>query len=111
MRQSYTAVVARNEPWEGEMATQAYEAPWAGEAIFFVRLLEASGPVAGTVARVQISPDGMRWVDEGTAVAFPGATEIVTFARVRHFGSHLRLWARLPDGASCKILVTLDLKE
>ena len=39
MRRSYTAVVARNEPLAGEWATEPYEAGWATEALFFVRLL------------------------------------------------------------------------
>lgn len=111
MRQSYTAIVARNEPWQGASATEPYEAAWAGEAIFFVRLLEASGPIAGTEAVVQISPDGMRWVDEGTRFPMPVEAGPVTFGKVAHFGTHLRLRAELPAGASAKVLVTLDLKE
>ena len=39
---SVTATVTRNELWEGEAATEPYEASWATEAIFFVRSLEAA---------------------------------------------------------------------
>ena len=34
VRRSYTAIVERNVRWEGEFATEPYEAAWASEAIF-----------------------------------------------------------------------------
>lgn len=34
MRQSHTAVVERNQCWEGEFATERYEVGWSPEAIF-----------------------------------------------------------------------------
>ena len=40
LRRSYTAVVERNTLWQGEFATEPYEAAWATEAIFFVRALD-----------------------------------------------------------------------
>ena len=54
IRQSYTAVVERNTVWSGPFTTEPYEAGWAGEAIFFVRALEAHGVPPGAAARVQI---------------------------------------------------------
>ena len=39
LRRSYTAVVERNALWQGDFATEPYEAAWASEAIFFVRAL------------------------------------------------------------------------
>jgi hypothetical protein len=108
LRESFTAVLAQGEIWSGQAATEPYEAGWAGEAMFFLRLLEGSGE--GAVAAVQVSPDGMHWADEGTRMGFPAGPDEVAFCRVRHFGQYLRLAASLPGGASCKVLVTLSVK-
>ena len=110
MRHSHTAVVERNRVWKGTFETEPYEAAWAGEAIFFVRTLEASGPVADVHARVQISPDGMHWCDEGACVPLRGEPG-VAFGRVRHFGHYLRLVGELPEGAEVRVIVYLSLKE
>ena len=75
-----------------------------------MRALEVSGSLAGCEARAQISPDGMHWCDEGTSVALP-AGEGVTFVRVGHFGTYLRLAGELPEGAEMKVIVYLVLKE
>ncbi len=109
-RQSYTAVIERNTVWSGSFATEPYEAAWAGEAVFFVRALEADGVPAGASARVQISPDGMHWCDEGTRLLLPAVSEAITFARVRDFGSWLRLAGELPPQARVRIIVYLTLK-
>jgi hypothetical protein len=111
LKRSFTATVARDELWRGSAATEPYEAAWASEAIFFVRLLEASGPVGEARAAVQISPDGMHWVNEGTEFGFPQQPGEVTFGRVKHFGGYLRIAATLPEGAECRVLVALALKE
>jgi hypothetical protein len=108
LRRSFTATVARNELWEGEAATEPYEASWATEAIFFVRALEASGH-AGR-GRVQISPDGIHWCDEGTSFALPARAGEVTFGRVSHFGGYLRLAAEFSPRSTCKVIVALSLK-
>ena len=71
---AYTAVIERNRSWKGAFETEPYEAAWAGEAIFYVRALEANDVPEGTPARVQISPDGMRWCDEGTSFPLPTGT-------------------------------------
>lgn len=110
MRQSFTAVVERNVTWQGDFTAEPYEAAWATEAIYFVRVLKASNLPPGIVARVQISPDGIHWCDDGTVV--PLATQPgVTFGRVSHFGGYLRLIGKLPDGAKLTVLVYLSLKE
>jgi hypothetical protein len=106
VRRSVNAVVERNVVWSGPFETEPYEAGWASEAVFFVRSLKGGG--GGAVARVQITPDGMHWCDEGTALALPGAGE-TTFCKVTNFGNWLRL-----AGATEKpitVLVTLSLKE
>jgi hypothetical protein len=80
IRESQTAVIARNERWSGAAATEPYEAGWATEAVIFIRALADAPGLAG-MAHVEISPDGMRWVS-----------------------------THLPDGAELTVLVTLHLK-
>lgn len=109
LRESQAAVIARNETWSGSAATEPHEAGWAGEAIIFVRALEDAKGDPGS-ASVQLSPDGMRWVAEGTTFKLPKRRDEVTFARIAHFGTWLRIAAELPEGASVKVLVTLHLK-
>jgi hypothetical protein len=110
LRESQTAVVARNEAWSGKVATEPYEAGWAREAVIFVRALAAEDVPASCEARVQISPDGIRWVDEGSRFPLPVDTEAVTFVKVAHFGNWLRIAAELPERSSMKALVTFHLK-
>ncbi len=111
LAQSIAAVVCRNERWTGSSATEPYECGWAREAIVFVRALATPSLPSGTLARVQVSPDGMHWADEGTTLALPEADGELCFARVSHFGGWLRLVASLPEGAGITLLVTLHLKE
>ncbi|MHB1132033.1 MAG: hypothetical protein ACYC4L_06540 [Chloroflexota bacterium] len=109
--QSYTAVVERSQPLTGEFATEPYEAGWAREALLFVRYHEETEGSPTVRARVQISPDGIQWADEGTALPtmdHPG----VYFAKVSHFGNWLRLAGQVePAGAECMALVYVTLKE
>ena len=111
MRESHTAVVERNVQWRGDFVVEPYEVAWAGEAIYFVRALDVDSAPGDINARVQISPDGMRWVDEGTTLALPTAPDAVTFVRVTHFGGWLRLVGELPDDARLTVIVYLVLKE
>ena len=108
LRESYTAIVERSQELRGSFATEPYECGWAGEAIFFVRILERVGSLEGVTLRVQISPDGIRWCDEGTSVTL-GEAE-VAFCKVSHFGNWLRLAGRLPESASMRAIIALSLK-
>lgn len=110
LRETHTAVIARNEVWTGSAATEPYEAGWATEAIVWFRALSLEGAIGSTVARVQISPDGMRWIDEGSTLQVPARENDVGFARVSHFGNWLRLVVDLPAGVTLKALVTVTLK-
>jgi hypothetical protein len=110
MREAYTAIIAQGEDWTGTVATEPYEAPWALEAVVFLRLLDGTRAPANVPVSVQISPDGMNWCDEGTTLPLPEAPDQVTFAKVGHFGQYLRLAATLPAGATCTVLATLSLK-
>lgn len=107
--ENITAIVGRNETWSGQAASEPYEAGWAREAVFFVRALKApTGP--SPRAEVEISPDGMHWVPEGTSFDMPAGRDGVAVARVSHFGNWLRVTARFAPGAEATVLVTLHLK-
>lgn len=110
MRENFTAVVVQGEVWSGRCESQPYEAPWASEAVLFLRVLDGSVVGDGAFVRVQVSPDGMHWADEGTKVRVPKHDE-VSFAKISHFGQYLRLAAHLPDGVSVTLLATLNLKS
>lgn len=110
MRDAYTAILVQGEEWAGYRESEPYEAPWASEVVLFLRLLDGTTTSGGAKGRVQISPDGINWVDEGTQIDIPVGDE-VTFAKVSHFGQYLRLVATLPDGDRCRLLATLSLKS
>lgn len=104
-----TAVIARNELWEEHAATEPFEAGWAREAVIFVRALKQ--PVGRQPkAKVEISPDGIHWIPEGTEFELPASKNAITFARMSHFGNWLRIAAELESGSSSTVLVTLHLK-
>lgn len=110
MRQSQTIVLERNTEWSGEFATEPCEVAWATEAIFFIRALEVNGIRAGDSVRIQLSPDGIHWCDEGENVRLP-IEPAVSYHRLSHFGGWLRLAGQLPMGASTTVIVYLILKE
>lgn len=110
LRESHTAVVARNETWSGACATEPYEAGWASEAVIFMRTLSSSGLSSAIKLQVQISPDGIRWLDEGSTLLLPDVVDGLSVARVKHFGNWLRVSGTLSSGATAKVLVTLHLK-
>lgn len=107
---SHTFVLELNGLWEGTFESEPYETAWAREAIVFIRALAAEKLPATASARVQISPDGLHWCDEGTTVALRPVPE-VTFCRLTHFGGWLRLAGSLPPGASVKVIAYVALKE
>lgn len=110
MRQSQTAVLERNVEWNGSFSIEPYETAWATEAIYFVRVLDADGLDAPVLARVQISPDGIHWCDEGTQLEV-GTAPGVSFCRVNHFGGWLRAVGDVPQGGRLRVIVYLVLKE
>ena len=107
--ENITAIPARNERWSGEAATEPYEAGWAHEAVVFVRALKDPKGVQPK-ARVEISPDGMRWMPEGAEAPMPAAKDDMAVFRVRHFGNWLRVAADFAPGSESTVLVTLHLK-
>jgi hypothetical protein len=110
IRESAHIVVERNTIWEGEAASEPYEVGWAKEAILFVQVLAPVPHQATPKVRVQLSPDGIRWCDEGTSFDLPTSPNDVACARVVHFGNWLRLAVSMNDGLSARVLVSLHLK-
>lgn len=110
MRESQTIILERNVEWHGEFATEPCEVAWASEAVFFIRALEVVGIRARDSARVQMSPDGIHWCDEGEDIRLPTEPD-VSYCRVIYFGGWLRLAGQLRSGASAKVIVYLVLKE
>ncbi len=107
--ENVTLVVGRNERWTGSAATEPFEAGWAREAVIFVRALkEPKGEQP--LARVEISPDGMRWMPEGTEAPMPLRKDGIVTLRVKYFGNWLRISADFLPEAECTVLVTVHLK-
>lgn len=111
MRQSHTAVLARNETWTGKVTTEPYEVAWASEAIFFLRPLESADVPGDVTLAVQISPDGIHWCDHGARLPVDGDPQTPTSVQVHNFGGWLRLSGKLPDDVAVKVVVYLSLKE
>lgn len=111
MRKSFTGVLERNATFTGDFSTEPYEAAWASEARWFIRVLERGG--AGVAIRVfaQVSPDGLHWCDQDGLSAVVRDEELASFA-LRDFGGWLRLRCALAgDNPSVKVTITLALKE
>ena len=110
MRQSHTAVVERNQCWEGDFATEPYEVGWSHEAIFFVRILRAEeGRIFSASASVQISPDGIHWCDaphgsvrskhgSDNKIYLPASKDALASVQVSHYGGWLRLAGTVKNG-------------
>ena len=108
LRRTFTAVLEKGATFTADFQTEPYEAGWALEARWFVRVLEAS-PGTTVALTPQISPDGLFWCDEGSPpVTLESGMSSLALA---NFGSWLRLDARLtgPD-PRVKILIYLVLK-
>lgn len=110
MRQFHTSVVERREPFRGPFVTEPFEAGWAREAIYFVAIDDPAEEDLALDLHVQISVDGVRWLDEGTVLERLSA-EGEGFVRVAHFGGWLRLRGHAPDDHDTVLTVQLALKE
>lgn len=108
MRQFAQVVLERRTRHQGSFCTEPFETAWASEAIFFLAVEEFDA--AEMRVRVQISPDGIHWVDEGTDFA-PISSTGLTSCRVSHFGGWLRLACDLEEGGKVRVLIHLILKE
>ena len=111
MRQSQSAVLERGVDLVDIHDTEPFEVAWAGEARWYVHFLR---PAVGTVVefRVQISPDGLNWIDhEAIAPLEFDATGFLSIP-VTGFGHWLRLRSTRTAGAESPMLrIYLELKE
>ena len=105
MRQFYTTVTERKLDFTADFTTHPYEAGWASEAICFIRVEDLEGTDPELKAQVQISVDGLNWVDEGTVFKTIDAKGDY-FVKVSHFGGFLRLRS-LIKGADAKFNLTI----
>ena len=111
MRQFATAALERHNEFAGDFQTEPYETAWAREALFFIRVQEIAGQDFTLRAEVQISADGIHWLNEGTR--FPPITQTGDyFVRVSHFGGWLRLAGHVTgNSARATLTIHLVLKE
>ena len=111
MRQSQSAVMERGVDLENVHETEPFEVAWAGEARWYVQFLR---PAPGTRVefRVQISPDGLTWIDhEGTEPVTSEAIGLLSIP-VARFGHWLRLRTEQTSGGDAPMLrIYLELKE
>ncbi len=111
MRNFYTVVLERMKEYSQGFDTEPYEAGWASEAMFFIRIHEMSGIGVKMQSSVQVSVDGIDWIDEGSSfppIIAPGSH----FLRVRHFGGWLRLRTQIAGrNPHVKTTIHLVLKE
>jgi hypothetical protein len=107
---SHTYALELNGLWQGAFESEPYETAWGHEAIVFIRSLQSQNLPPGAKAKIQISPDGIHWCDEGSAIDLP-PTDGMTFCRLSHFGGWLRLKGGLPAGASLKVIAYIAMKE
>lgn len=117
MRRFFSAVLEQGNTFSADFCTEPFEAGWASEARWFIRILEASGNAAGLEAMPQVSPDGLLWCDDEdrpdpvTLAADAAEPAMVSFTQ-REFGNWLRLKVRLSgDQPKVKVLIYLALKE
>ena len=110
LRRSFTAVLEKGSTFCGDFYTEPYEAGWAREARWFVRVLRADDLVELHLVP-QISPDGAEWCDEGSgSLRLPGVG--LASIPLVNFGSWLRLRGTTTGPAgSVTVLIYLALKE
>jgi hypothetical protein len=110
MRQFQASAVERRIYFKTHLTSHPMEAGWASEAIFFLIIEEIKGS-ATVKAHVEISPDGINWIKEGSTfpeITAPGHY----FCKVRHFGNWLRVHGEILGGdAEIKASVQLHLKS
>ncbi len=110
MRNSVMVVLERLKDVGVDFATEPYEVGWAAEAVFFVRIEEPSPEDSIVRSRVQLSADGINWVDEGSSLTSEGLG--TTFVRVSHFGGWLRLKGAVSSATGqARLSIQLALKE
>ena len=113
MRRSYTAVIEQGNVYGEDFSTEPFEAGWASEARWFVRILDGEGEQVRVSAQPEISPDGLVWIGNGDEpMRMPAAAGTMTSCLVAGFGNWLRLNLKLEGPTrGVKFLIYLALKE
>ena len=111
MKHFHTVVLERMNWFTADFNTEPYEAAWASEAIFFIRVLDCPQESWCLNSAVQIAVDGIDWVDD--QARFDPVTETGTYVlKVTHFGGWLRLRSTLVGAdPGVRLTIHLVLKE
>lgn len=112
MRHFNASAVERRITVSDILNSHPMECGWASEAIFFIIVEYLNDGNTRLNAFVQISADGINWVNEGTH--FPEIDKVGHYyVKVAHFGNWLRVTGQVSgsDDASIKLSVHLHLKS
>lgn len=108
--QTFTAVLERNRIVTKDFETEPYEVGWAIEGIFFIKILEIKGNSSSMEINVQISPDGITWVNDDKG-ALKLDNKGLYFIKVKEFGNWIRLSCKVKGNKSYfKVMIYLVLK-
>lgn len=107
MKQFYTVVLDRFKEFEGTYETEPYECGWADEAIVFFTIHELKKG-ASLKARIQISEDGIHWLDEGNSIKKIKAEGYYYLKADSNFGGWMRV--AFECTGKCNITPSLALK-
>ncbi|MEM3385576.1 MAG: DUF6385 domain-containing protein [Nitrososphaeria archaeon] len=108
--QTFTAVLERNKIFTTDFETEPYEVGWAVEAIFFIKVLEVKGNDSKLEIIVQISPDGLTWVNNDSNLLTINDKGLY-FIKVKDFGNWIRLACKVKgESPYFKLTIYLVLK-
>ena len=111
MRHFQASAVERRLYFKDTITSHPMEAGWASEAIFFLFIEEIKGENTSLKAQVEISSDGINWIEEGSVFPLidkPGHY----FCKVSHFGNWLRVNGEIRGvNSEIKASVQLHLKS
>ena len=93
-----------------DFQTFPYEVGWADEVIFFFTLEHITQGNPVYTATVQLSPDGVRWADDGeTPVATISGEGVHIIKVAPNFGNYIRLSVRT-EGGEAMLCVSIHCK-
>ncbi len=104
---AFTAVIERNVTFDGAFTTEPYETAWAGDARWFVHVLDAT-PGAEIEFGAQVSPESLTWCDHESRKATIKGKGMASIA-VDLPGPWQRLSGTVHNG-SAKVIVYLSLR-